>query len=529
MKSSQINIPDHILNMVKTLKNAGFEAFLVGGCVRDILRGKFPKDWDVTTNASPDQILALFKDSFYENDYGTVGVIYRKNQAPAIEKKRKNAEQRSQNVSHETSNEKVSHETQVEDVSHETENEIIEITPYRTESNYTNKRHPDQVQFSQNIKEDLARRDFTINAIALDPLEERFVDPYEGLEDIKEKTIKTVGEPKDRFGEDALRMMRAVRLSSELDFAISSETQEGILQNAHALADISSERVRDELIRVLKSENPVGGIAMLYQLALLSYILPELEEGVGIEQNGDHIYTVWEHNLRALGHAAERNWPLHIRIAALLHDVSKPATRKWSKKKNDWTFYGHDVVGGRVTQKALSRLKFPKETTETVSKLVRYHMFFSDIDQITLSAVRRLVKNVGPENVWDLMKIRACDRIGMGRPKEKPYRLRKYEAMIEEAVRAPVTVGMLNIDGKRIMEMTEIKPGPKIGMILNALLEEVLEDPEKNTSEYLETRARALCDLPESELKVLSDQGQAKQQDLEDQKVGEIRKRHGVS
>ena len=237
---------------------------------------------------------------------------------------------------------------------------------------------------------------------------------------------------------------------------------------------------------------------------------------------------MWEHKLRALQHSAEREWPLHIRLAALFHDVSKPETRRWSDEKKDWTFYGHDVVGGRVAEKICTRLKYPNQTIDVVSKLVRWHLFFTDIDQITLSAVRRLVKNVGPENVWDLMKVRACDRIGMGRHKEKPYRLRKYESMIEEASRAPVSVGMLKIDGAKIIALTGENPGPRIGFILHALLEEVLDDPERNTKEYLEQKASELSALPEKELAALGEGGKEKRKEEEEREITEIRTRYHV-
>ncbi|OGZ15880.1 MAG: hypothetical protein A3J08_04555 [Candidatus Lloydbacteria bacterium RIFCSPLOWO2_02_FULL_51_11] len=217
-----------------------------------------------------------------------------------------------------------------------------------------------------------------------------------------------------------------------------------------------------------------------------------------------------------------------MRLAALFHDVSKPETRIWSDEKKDWTFYGHDVVGGKTAKKILTRLKYPNDMIDTIAKLVRWHLFFSDIEKITLSAVRRLVRNVGPENVWDLMKVRACDRIGMGRPKEKPYRLRKYESMIEEAVRAPVSVAMLAIDGARIMELTGEAPGPRIGFILHALLEDVLDDPEKNTKELLEARVNALIALPADELLALGKKGKAKRAEKEEGEITEIRKRHWV-
>ncbi|MDO8604076.1 MAG: HD domain-containing protein [bacterium] len=483
-------IPKEVSRVTETLRNAGFEAYLVGGCVRDILQGIKPKDWDATTNATPEQIQALFENSFYENDYGTVGIV---------------------------------NETEDETLN------VVEVTPYRTEGAYTDKRRPDSVSFHGKLDDDLTRRDFTINAIAFDDSKGHLKDISNGLKDIKDKVLRTVGNPEERFNEDALRVLRAVRLATDLGFTIESETQNAIVKKAGDLKHISMERIRDEFSKMIMTKNPMVGIVICQKLGLLKYIAPDLERGIGVEQNGDHIYTVWEHNLRALQHAADRDWPLHVRLGALFHDVSKPETRRWSDEKNNWTFYGHDVVGGRVTEKALERLKYPKKIVEVVTLLVRHHLFFSDIEKITLSAARRIVKNVGPDNVWDLMKVRACDRIGMGRPKEAPYRLRKYESMIEEAMRAPVSVGMLKIDGVKIMEVTRETPGPKLGFILHALLEEVLDDPERNTEEYLVKRTLDLAKLPIDELKKLGEEGKGKKDEAEQGELAVIRKRHGVN
>jgi putative nucleotidyltransferase with HDIG domain len=487
-------IPPYVSHVTETLQKAGFEAYLVGGCVRDLVLGREPKDWDVTTNATPEQIIGLFEKTFYENDYGTVGVV----------------------VSCET-NAGVSGETIT-----------VEVTPYRTETTYSDNRHPDSVLFGQKLEEDLQRRDFTVNALAYDPTKGQVIDLYNGREDIKDGVIRAVGEPTERFKEDALRILRAVRFSTELGFEIEEKTKEAVKTLALNLEKISKERIRDEFIKMIMSDNAMRGIILAHELGVLTYIVPELEKGIGVKQNGDHIYVVWEHNIRALNHAVENKWPLHVRLAALFHDISKPETRRWSEEKKDWTFYGHDVVGGRVTKKLMQRLKFPGKITDVVSMLVRYHLFFSDVEKITLSAVRRIVKNVGPENVWDLMKVRACDRIGMGRPKEKPYRLRKYEAMIEEAMRAPVSVGMLKIDGSKIMEITGEKPGPRLGWMLHAFLEEVLDDPEKNTDEYLTKRLKELTALPDDGLRILGEKGKEKKDTKETQEVGEIRKRHWV-
>jgi putative nucleotidyltransferase with HDIG domain len=454
-----------------------------------------PKDWDVTTNANPEQIIALFPKTFYENEYGTVGVV---------------------------------NETIPEGDTERGTLRVVEVTPYRKETTYSDFRRPDAVVFSGNLHDDLLRRDFTMNAIAYSIAKSELVDSYRGQEDIERHLIRSVGKPEDRFHEDALRVMRAVRFGAELGFAIEKETMDAVVKFAHRLEKIATERVRDEFIKMIMSERPMEGIILLHRTGVLKYVMPELEEGLGCEQNGDHIYHVWEHNLRALEHSKERNWPLHVRMAAMLHDVAKPATRKWSDEKKDWTFYGHDVVGGRMATKMLERLRFPKQFIHDVATLVRYHLFFSDIEKITLSAVRRIVANVGPELVWDLMNVRACDRIGMGRPKETPYRLRKYHSMIEEAMRAPISVGMLKIDGLQIMEVTKEKPGPRVGWILHALFDEVLERPELNSAEDLHRRAKELALLDIVALRKLGEAGKEKKEEKEEEEVGAIRKKYGV-
>lgn len=486
----KFQIPKEVTRVTQTLHDAGYDAYLVGGCMRDLIMQRTPTDWDVTTNANPEQIIDLFPKTFYENDYGTVGIVNEDTEDKTLK--------------------------------------VIEVTPYRIEGDYTDKRRPDDVVFTTSLEDDLKRRDFTINAIAYNPHKGHLADPFQGQDDIKDKYIRAVGNPNERFNEDALRIMRAVRIATQLNFSIEEETGKAIVKHASGLEEIAIERVRDEFSKVIMTQSSMQGIILLHKHELLKYITPELEKGLGLDQNGDHIYTIWEHNLRALQHSSDRDWPLHVRLAALFHDVSKPETRRWSKEKNDWTFYGHDVVGGRVSKKIMKRLKYSRKMIETVSKLVRWHLFFSDIEQITLSAVRRLVKNVGPENVWDLMKVRACDRIGMGRPKEKPYRLRKYESMIEEAVRAPVSVGMLAVDGGRIIEVTKEKPGPRIGFILHALLEEVLDNPDLNTKEHLEARIQELHKLSDEELAALGEKGKKKKEEEEEKEVTEIRKKHWV-
>jgi len=493
--SAEYTIPEEILRVPRGLEKAGFEAYLVGGCVRDILQGITPKDWDVTTSATPEQIIATFDKTFYENTYGTVGVV----------------------------NEDVS-ET---DKSAESLR-VVEVTPYRTEGKYSDFRRPDEIAFAKTLEEDLERRDFTMNAIAYSVTRETFVDPYGGMRDIELKVVRAVGDAHARFQEDALRLMRAVRLANDLSFTIEDRTMLALKERAPLLEKIAVERIQDELNKIVMGKEPMRGIIMLHDVGLLQYILPEMEAGIACEQNGDHIYDVWEHNLRALQHSADRGWPLHVRIAALLHDVSKPETRRWSEEKNNWTFYGHDVVGGRVSQKIMKRLKYSSELVEKVSTLVRYHLFFSDIEKITLSAVRRIVRAVGETLVWDLMDVRSCDRIGMGRPKETPYRLRKYHSMIEEAMRDPVSVKMLKTDGAHIMELLKEKPSIRLGWILHALLEEVLDDPKKNTEEYLDARTLTLAQLPETELRALGEEGKEKKDEAEESELKGIRNKYGV-
>jgi putative nucleotidyltransferase with HDIG domain len=328
--------------------------------------------------------------------------------------------------------------------------------------------------------------------------------------------------------EDGLRIIRAVRFHVELGFPIDPETEKAILENKEILGKVSRERVRDELVKIIMSDRPMDGFQICRKLGLIHYLIPELEETFDIEQNQAHAYDVWTHLLKSLQHSADKKYPLHVRLAALLHDISKPYTRRFSEETKQWTFYGHEVVGSRVTKKILEDLRLSRETIEKVTNLVRWHMFFSDTESITLSAVRRLVAHVGKENIWDLIDVRLCDRIGTGRPKENPYRLRKYQSMIEQVMRDPVSVGMLKIDGKRLMEVNGMNPGPRVGYILHALLEEVLENPDLNTPEHLEKKAQELNQLTDEDLKSLGQKGKEKMAEIEDEILREIKDRHKV-
>ena len=489
MQLTPSQIPPEVGDVIKKLGKSGFEAWIVGGCIRDLVIGRKPKDWDVTTNATPEQIQATFEETFYTNDFGTVGIV-----------------------------------TNSEDESLK----VIEATPYRLEGKYSDARRPDSVVFSQRLEDDLKRRDFTINALAYSPSKEELVDLYGGLKDIKDNIVRAVGEPGERFEEDALRILRAIRISAELNFSIEETTRLAMAKHASQLGKISRERIRDEFVRILNSNKPMKALVLAQNIGVLRYIAPELEQGIGVEQNQAHSYDVFEHNMRALQHAADKGWNLDVRLAALFHDIGKPKSRRWSDEKGDWTFHGHEVVGARMTKKALEDLHFPRETIEKTEKMVRWHMFFSDPDKVTLSAVRRIITNVGRDNIEELVELRICDRIGTGRPKEQPFRLRKYHSMIEQALRDPISVGMLAIDGRGVMEVTHESPGPRIGWTLHALLEEVLDDPTRNTKEYLSEKILKLAKLSDADLCALGEEGKEKKEEAEEADIKKIRQKHFV-
>ncbi|MBI2062228.1 MAG: HDIG domain-containing protein [Candidatus Yanofskybacteria bacterium] len=454
-----MTLPKEVQEIIEKLNGAGFQGYAVGGCVRDLLLNKEPKDWDVTTSAKPEEIQKLFPEHVYENTFGTVAV--------------------------KTSSEKPSLA-------------LIEVTPYRIEGKYTDKRHPDSVKFADKLEDDLSRRDFTVNAMAMDK-DGKVFDLFNGQKDLKSKVIRTVGKPEERFNEDALRLLRAVRFATVLGFKIEKKILEALTKNADWLVAISKERIRDEFIKIINSENAYDGIMLLHETGLLKHIVPELLEGVGVGQNLHHIYTVWEHNTLALKYAAGKNYSLEVRLGSLFHDIGKPRTKRGDGKYS--TFYGHDVVGARITAEIMDRLKFSKEVSEKVIKLVRYHLFYYNVGEVTESSVRRLLANVGSENINDLIKVREADRIGSGRPKAVPYKLRHLQYIIDKVSHDPISVKMLEVGGEDVMKELEIKPGPKIGLILNYLLAEVIDDPNKNTKEYLEKRIHELDKKSPEELK----------------------------
>lgn len=471
-----MNLPTEVQQMIVILRQAGFAAYAVGGCVRDLLLKQEPKDWDITTNATPEQIQKLFPKNFYNNRFGTVTVLT-ESTSPSLQQ--------------------------------------IEVTPYRIDGHYSDQRHPDEVTYTTDLKEDLSRRDFTINAMAINDGE--VIDPFHGQADLEQGIIRAVGDPVTRFQEDALRLLRAVRLAAQLDFTIEPTTAAAIKTAQQSLAAVSAERVQQELIKLVMSDQPEKGFNLLEQTGLLAIILPELQEGVGVGQNKHHIYTVFDHCIKSLQFAAHYDYPLHIRLAALFHDIGKPRTKR--PLKGDFTFYAHDIVGARMTEKLMKRLQFSNELVKQVTHLVRHHMFYYDVGKVTEAGLRRLLRRVGPENFDDLIKVRIAERKGSGVPKAEPYRLRHLQFLAEKASRQPISVGQLAINGKDLMEQLSLRPGPQIGGILNALLAEVLDDPLKNDREHLLKRAQELQNKDPQELKALGEQAKDEEQRKQDELI----------
>jgi len=488
-------IPEEVKFVIEKLKENNFEAYIVGGCVRDFLRGVEPEDWDVATNARPEEIQKIFPKSFYSNQFFTV-TVQTGSENPRLKE--------------------------------------IEITTYRKEAKYTDKRHPDEVKFAKTIEEDLARRDFTVNALAVEiarvqPVQLKIIDLFGGQEDLENKIIRAVGKPEERFSEDSLRLMRAVRFSITLgeNWKIEEKTAQAIKKNAAWLQAISKERIRDELIKIIMSERATEGIELLRKLDLLRYILPELEEGYQVSQNKHHIYECYDHYLRSLDYAAKKNFNKYVRLAALFHDIGKPRTKRGEGP--DATFYGHEIVGAKMTAQILNRLKFPKKDIEKIAKLVRYHLFYYNVDEVSDSSVRRLVRQVGPESMEELLQVRMADRIGSGVPKAEPYKLRHLKYVIEKVNRDPISVKMLKVNGNDVMRILNVPPSPQVGQILDVLLGYVLETPEKNKKEFLEKETKKLGKLSDEELKNLAQKARKEREKLEMKRDEMTKKKYWVT
>lgn len=489
-------LPSFILNILQQIENKEFEAYAVGGCVRDLLmeRNKKQQDWDITTSARPDDILNIFPEGKYNNKFGTVLVPYEK------EDDTKSA---------------------------------VEITTFRSEGGYSDKRHPDEVKFEDSLDKDLGRRDFTVNALAMKPEDSKMlipadmekwtfgkdgyviVDLFGGVKDMNKKVIRAVGEPADRFKEDALRMMRAVRFACQLDFTIEDKTVRAIKKMAGGLKFIANERIRDELIKILESDNAYEGIMLLHKNKLLQYILPELELGVGVKQDRHHIHTVFKHSVLSLKNCPNQDW--RVRLAALLHDIGKPKVKKIINDQA--TFYNHEHVSAKMASKIARRLHFTNKDREKIVTLVRNHMFYYNVGEVTASSVRRLIRKVGEENLNELIDLRIADRLGSGVPKAKPYKLRHLEYMMKKVRKDPISVKMLKINGDDLMKELGMKPGPKIGAVLEVLLSEVLDDPGLNTKKYLLDRSRELKEKEFDDLRKRAKERIEEEQEKQDKKI----------
>ena len=452
-------IPSHVLQIDQTLTNAGFESYLVGGCVRDLLVGRNINDWDFTTNALPEDLIKLFADAFYDNKFGTVGVPI-----PGLV---------------------------------ETEHKgVIEITTFRTETGYTDHRHPGQVKWGKTIEEDLSRRDFTINAMAMQinqsNSELKIIDPFNGQEDLKNQLIKAVGDPNLRFKEDALRLMRAIRFATQLSFSIDPVTLQAIITDSSLLAKISNERIKDEFFKILSSPYPYEGVILLKNTNLLQIIIPELYEGIGVSQERPgrhHKDDVFTHNVLSLRFCPATD-PL-VRLAALIHDIGKP--RVMGQDENGLViFYNHEIAGARIAREIADRLRFSKKEKEKISNLIRWHMFTVD-EHITDAAVRRFIRRIGVENVRDMIDLRIGDRLGGGTQTAESWRLKLFKKRLEQQLApAPFSINDLAVDGRDVMEILQIKPSKKVGEILQKLFMEVDEDLSKNNKDFLTNRIKEL-------------------------------------
>lgn len=448
----KLDIPLKVLEIIQRFKKEGFEIFIVGGAVRDLLLKRKFEDWDFTTNATPKQILKLFpKNSFYNNRFGTVGVV----------------------------------------VEEDGKKKIYEITTFRKEFGYSDKRHPDKIVWGKTIQEDLSRRDFTINAIAMGienidlakkSFDYKFIDPFLGKKDIKKGIIRAVGDPKKRFSEDALRMIRAVRLATQLGFIIEEKTFAAIKENSHLIKKIANERIRDELLKILASKYPADGFLLLMNSGLLKIILPEVAAGKGVAQAKHHKWDVWIHSLYSLKYCPSKD-PI-VRFATLLHDVGKPVTAKGVGENR--TFYNHEIVGAKIAKEIARRLRFSKKEEKKLVRLVRWHQFTVDENQ-TDKALRRFIRRVGKENIKDILDLRVGDRLGSG-VRRTSWRLELFKKRLAEVQKQPFEIKDLKVDGHDVMRILKIPPGPTVGKVLSALFSEVEENKNLNRRKYLLSR-----------------------------------------
>lgn len=511
-----ITLSREVLFILHTLQTNGFEAYIVGGAVRDLLihahhgEDQPVVDFDFTTNATPEQIQALFPESYYENKFGTVGIAPKHiremmGQAtdttiPTVEPESRDrvidiARASKVHVS-------LAHQVPTEQEIKKTHEPDYEITTYRSDGVYNDHRRPETVTWGKTIEDDLSRRDFTINAMAIrvnpDVLSEKahnnFPDPslqlqpdhyeiidlFNGLNDLQANLIRTVGEAHLRFQEDALRMLRAIRFSVQLNMKMSDETFAAITALAADIQHVSWERIGDEFMKMMRSPFPAEAIELLEETGLLHYLIPELREGKGVEQGGHHTTDVWTHSVDALRNTPSKD-PV-VRLATLLHDVAKPRTYHQADHTKP-TFYNHEIIGARMAKDIAQRFRLARKDCDRVFTLVRQHMFYYQPTH-TDAAVRRFMRNVGLENIDDILDLREGDRLGSGARKTS-WRLEEMKQRMIEQLHQPFAITDLAIDGTDLMDEMGLKPGPTIGQILKHLFEIVLEEPELNTKEKL--------------------------------------------
>lgn len=464
------SFPPAVQTILKRFHEENLEIYVVGGAVRDHLLGFPIHDWDFTTNATPEQILTLFPDGFYDNTFGTVGIAH------------KHLAQDSTGDTAPTTDITATTQTTMEESS-----EIYEITTFRSDGVYEDHRRPSTVTWGDSLLHDLERRDFTINAMAIDQAGE-IHDPFGGQQDLEQRLVRAVGDPETRFQEDALRMLRAIRIASQLSFQIDSATLSAITAQHALIQHTSWERIREEFLKILVTDHPADSINLLASTGMLEHILPELLEGRGVEQAHHHIYDVWTHSLQAVEHCPSKD-PI-VRFATLLHDVAKPRTANLST--GTVTFHNHEVVGARMAKEIASRFRLSKQDIQRVFGLVRWHMFVYD-SNVTDAYIRRFIKRVGVENIPDIIALRTGDRVGSG-AKATSWRLEEMKDRIQAQLHQPFSLKDLKINGDDLMKELQLQPGPILGKLLQALFEVVIEDPEKNTKDILINEAKSILE-----------------------------------
>ena len=427
----------------------GERAWVVGGCVRDTLRGERVNDWDVATTALPAKVQKTFRKVIPTGiDHGTVTVLWK--------------------------------------------GEGFEVTTLRGEGTYSDGRRPDNVVFVGDIDQDLARRDFTVNAIAYDPVDGHVVDPFGGLTDMKHKVLRAVGNPSKRFQEDGLRILRGARFVATLGFDLDEGTEAAFGGALETFRKVSPERVREEWLKAMKANAPSRAFEVMRRTGILEVTYPELLEQVGCEQNQWHAYDVWNHTMRVLDES--EGDPIE-RVAALLHDVAKPRTRAKSDKTNDWTFYHHEKVGADMADRWLRDYRFANSERDQITGLIRHHLICYS-SEWTDAAVRRFIKRVGSDNVDPLLRLGEADALGKGRNVEEELAaLRELRGRVDKAIEegGALTTGDLAIGGNEVIPLLDGGAGPAVGKILRALLERVIDDPSLNTLDKLMPLAEELA------------------------------------